>query len=48
MNRDMHELLAVSSIRKLWALRRDPRDGEEARKAIRRWCQDLRALRAQP
>ncbi len=40
-----HELLAVTSVRRLLALRHCPREGRYARLMIRLWLDDLRRLR---
>ena len=44
---DGYALAAVVSIRRLLALRHDPRDGAMAKAHCRKWCADLRRLRAQ-
>lgn len=44
MDRDALELLAVTSIRRLWDKRNSERHGIEARKAIRQWSRTLRTL----
>lgn len=41
MDIQARKLLAVSSVRRLWSLRSDL----EARRAIRQWCGDLRAIK---
>ena len=38
--------LALVSIRRLFALRHNPRDGAEARSTLRKWAASLRELRA--
>lgn len=40
------QLLAAESIRRLYALRNDTRDGAMARASLRRWARYLRELRA--
>lgn len=47
MDHAAHTLLAVSSIRRLWGQRHDPRCMTEARAALRGWVADLRRLRGQ-
>lgn len=44
-DKDAWHLLCVSSIRRLFALRNDPRHGADARISLRLWIADLRAQR---